>query len=186
MKWVFLLSFFTRGGVLSGQSLERQQLREGFLESTQRKSALDSFIKKLQVIQVKSPAQECYYGICLALLTEQTNGIVAKIKLVNQSKDILNHSIARDPRDPELRFIRLTLEHYLPAFLGMSKEIPCDLAIIFANPDFFSDNPSLKKKALEFLLATHRCTPEQNNLLLHQLAELNKKTFNGLALTTSR
>lgn len=159
---------------LYSQSMDRQQLRDGFLGSIQRKSALDSFINKLEMIVAKSPAQECYYGICYGLRANYVDGIWPKIKLVNEAKGLLDHSIQRDLNDPELRFIRLTLEHFLPAFLGMSKDIQKDLAVIFAQPVFIADSPPLRKKALEFLLATHRCSFEQNKILQLQLAELNK------------
>ena len=114
------------------------------------------------------------------------DGIWSKIKLVNKAKDLLDHSIERDPSDPELRFIRLTLEHFLPAFLGMSKDIQKDLAVIFAQPVFVADSPPLKKKALEFLLATHRCSFEQNKILQLQLAELNKAQRPELAVLNVR
>jgi hypothetical protein len=159
---------------LSAQPMDRQQLRDCFLGSMQSKGALDSFTSKLEKITAKSPAQECYCGICYGLRTHYTDGMWSKIKLVGKAKDLIDHSIERDPRDPELRFIRLTLEHYLPAFLGMSKDIQRDLAVIFAQPVLVADSPPLKKKALEFLLATHRCTFEQDKILQLQLAELNK------------
>jgi hypothetical protein len=167
---------------LFAQPMDRQQLRDCFLGSTQSKSALDSFIGKLEKIEVKSPAQECYYGICFGLKTNYTDGMWYKIKMVNKAKALIDRSIERDPNDPELRFIRLTLEHYLPAFLGMSKDIQKDLAVIFAQPVFIADSPPLKKKALEFLLATHRCNIEQNKILQLQLAELNKTQHLELAV----
>ena len=87
----------------------------------------------------------------------------------------MNSAVDRDPKDPELRFMRLMLEHFLPAFLGLNKHIPDDLQVIFAHPNFIDDNPNLKKKVLEFLLWSKRCTAEQNKLLQAQMDELNKK-----------
>jgi hypothetical protein len=68
--------------------------------------------------------------------------------------------------------MRFTLEHFLPNFLGLSKHIPEDLAVIFKNPDFIDDAPHLKKKVIEFLIWSKRCTPEQNLLLKNELAVL--------------
>jgi hypothetical protein len=67
------------------------------------------------------------------------------------------------------------LEHFLPSFLGFNKHIPEDLKVIFSNPNFIDDNPPLKKKILEFLLWSKRCTAEQDKLLQDQMDELNKK-----------
>ena len=110
----------------------------------------------------------------------------SKLKLVNKAKDLIDHSIERDPNDPELRFIRLTLEHFIPAFLGMSKDIQKDLAVICAQPIFAADCPAMKKKALEFLLDTHRCNFEQNKMLQQQLAELNKTQHLELAVLSAK
>ena len=184
MKLIILALALITLTEVSSQPVDRQQMREWFLQSMQRKSALDSFMSKLEKLAIKTPAQECYYGICYALSTQYTSGMWAKIKLVNESHSVLNHAIARDPQDPELRFIRLTLEHFLPAFLGMSKDIPSDLAVIMAHPDFVSDSPPLKKKALEFLISTHRCNADQNKALEQQLAGLNKRIQGGLAMTS--
>ena len=167
---------------LFSQPMDRQQLRDCFMGSMQSKSALDSFTGKLEKIATKSPGQECYYGISYALRTNYVDGMWSKLKLVNKAKDLIDHSIERDPNDAELRFIRLTLEHFLPAFLGMSKDIQKDLAVICAQPIFAADCPPLKKKALEFLLATHRCNFEQNKMLQVQLAELNKTQHLELAV----
>jgi hypothetical protein len=171
---------------LSAQPMDRQQLRDCFLGSMQSKGALDSFIGKLDNIVAKSPAQECYYGICFGLRTHYADGMWSKIKLVGKAKDLIDHSIERDPRDPELRFIRVTLEHYLPSFLGMSKDIQKDLTVIFAQPVLVADSPPLKKKALEFLLATHRCSFEQDRILQLQLADLNKTQRLELAVVSSK
>ena len=167
---------------LFSQPISRQQLRDGFLGSIQSKSALNSFIGKLEKIEAKSPAQECYYGICYGLSANYTDGLWCKIKLVNKAKGLIDQAIERDPLDPELRFIRLTLEHYLPAFLGMSKDIQKDLAVICAQPLFAADSPPLQKKALAFLLTTHHCSFEQNKILQLQLSDLNKTRHLELAV----
>ena len=171
---------------LSAQAISRQQLRDGFLASMQSKGALESFTGQLENMDTKSPAQECYYGICYGLKTNYTDGMWSKLKLVNKAKDLIDNAIERDPKDPELRFIRVTLEHYIPAFLGMSKDIQKDLAVIFAQPVFANDNLPLQKKALAFLLATHRCSVEQDKILQIQLTELNKTQHLELAVLSMK
>jgi len=171
---------------LFSQPVSRQQLRDGFLASMQTKGALDAFTGQLEKMDTKSPAQECYYGICYGLKTSYTDGMWSKLKLVNKAKDLIDHAIERDPSDPELRFIRVTLEHYIPAFLGMSKDIPKDLAVICTQPVFAADNLPLQKKALEFLLTTHRCSVEQTKILQLQLTELNKTQHLDLAVLSMK
>ena len=186
MKWIVLGLLFEFSIGTYAQQIERRELREGFLQSLQRKTALDSFLHKLEKISSKSPVQESYFGICNALQAQYTSSMWTKIRLVTESRGVLNDAVTRSPNDPELRFMRLTFEHFLPSFLGMSRDIPADLTAILAHPDFVDDSPALKKMALEFLINTHHGNADQNKFLQQQLADLNKSEPGYGALTSTR
>ncbi len=175
MKWLLFLSTFIFQKEIYCQQFNRQQLRDLFLQATERKTALDSLASKLENIEKKTPTEESYYGLCNGLYCQYDDGNWAKLRHVIKSKNHLNSAVERDSKDPELRFLRLMLEHFLPSFLGLNKHIPDDLHVIFANPNFIDDNLALKKKVIEFLLWSKRCTAEQNKLLQAQMDELNKK-----------
>ena len=174
MKWrVFLFFFFLQTQVFC-QQLNRQQLRALMLQAFERKTALDSLTRQLELIEKKTPTEESYFGMCTAMYCQYDDSYMAKLKHVMKSRSHLNSAVERDAKDPELRFMRLMLEHFLPSFLGLNKHIPDDLAVILANPNFVDNDPALKKKVLEFLIWCKRCTPEQQKLLQTQLDELNK------------
>jgi hypothetical protein len=168
---VFLSSIMLCNATL-GQVISRQQLRSSLLRAIEHKTTLDSLAVQLDLIENKTPAQECYLGMCNALYCQYDDGNWAKLKHVMKSKNHLNNAIERDPADPELRFMRLMLEHFLPAFLGMNKHIPDDLKVIFANLDFVDADPALKKRVIDFLLWCKRCSPQQEQILQSQLADL--------------
>jgi len=173
MRWLlFLFSFLFQTEIFC-QQFKREQLRDLLLHATERKTALDSLTLQLESLQKKTPAEESYFGMCNALYCQYDDGNFAKLKHVMKAKNHLNSAVERDGKDPELRFMRLMLEHFLPAFLGMNKHIPDDLNVIFANPGFIDNDPGLKRKALEFLIWCKRCTPEQEKLLQTQLDALN-------------
>lgn len=175
MKWL-LLPLIALQIQAHSQQLSRQQMRDMFLAATERKTALDSLMARLELIDRKTPTEESYLGICNGFYCQHVDGNWAKLKYVVKAKNHLNSAVERDGKDPELRFMRFMLEHFLPSFLGMNKHIAEDLQVILANPNFIDENPALKKKVLDFLLWTKRCTPEQNKLIQNQLNELNKKT----------
>lgn len=175
MKWLLIFSSFILQTEIFCQQFNRQQLRDLFLQATDRKTALDSLATKLEAIENKTPAEESYYGMCNGLYCQYDDGNWAKLKHVIKSKNHLNSAVERDAKDPELRFLRVMLEHFLPSYLGLNKHIAEDLNVIFANPHFIDDNSSLKKKIIEFLLWSERCTAEQSKLLQAQMDELNKK-----------
>jgi hypothetical protein len=174
MRWLLFLSSLILQTEIFCQQLDRPQLRDGMVQAFEHKTALDSLYTQLELINKKTPVQESYYGMCTALYCNYDDGYMAKLKHVMKARTHLNNAVERDSKDPELRFMRLMLEHFLPGFLGLNKHIPDDLKIILANPDFIDNNPALKKKVLEFLIWCKRCTPEQDKTLQAQLDELNK------------
>lgn len=175
MKWLFFL-FFTLTEVSAiAQTLSRDQLRYHFLQASERKGALDTFLQKLDKISQKTPTEECYFGICNGICCQYDESNWSKFKHVVKAKNALNSAIEKDQKDPELRFMRFMLEHFLPSFLGFNKHIDEDIKVIFANPNFIDDNLPLKKKVLEFLIWTKRCNAEQTKLLEAKMKEINKK-----------
>lgn len=157
------------------QQLSKQQMRDLLVVATEHKLVLDSLLNILESIDNKTPTEESYCGICYGLCCNYDEGNWAKLKHVIKSKNCLNNAVERDPKNPELRFMRFMLEHFLPSFLGFNKHIPDDLKVVFANPTFIDDNPRMKKMTIDFLLWTKRCTPEQTKLLEAQLVQLTKK-----------
>ncbi len=174
MKWLFFLFSFMLQTQSFCQQFSRQQLRSLIVQAMERRGTLDSLTQQLASIEKKTPAEESYFGMCNAMYCQYDDSYMAKLKHVMKSRSHLNSAVERDAKDPELRFMRLMLEHFLPGFLGLNKHITDDLKVIFANPDFVNNDPALKKKVLEFLLWCKRCTPEQEKLLQTQLDELNK------------
>lgn len=174
MKWLVLISSFILQTEVFCQQFDREQLRALLLRAFEHKTALDSLTLRLECVEQKTPTEESYFGMCNALYCQYDDGNWAKLKHVMKSRNHLNNAVERDPTDPELRFMRVMLEHFLPSFLGMNKHIPDDLKVIFANMSFVDNDPGLKKKVIEFLIWCKRCTPEQEQILQTQLAELNK------------
>jgi hypothetical protein len=175
MKYLIFFFLIFLAEVILSQNVNRQQLRDSFLRAAENKNTLDSLVVRLEQIESKTPAEESYYGICNGLYCQYDESNWAKLKHVMKSKNHLNNAVERDPKDPELRFMRLMLEHFLPSFLGLNKHIPEDLKVILANPNFIDENLSLKKKVIEFLLWSKRCTPEQNKLLEEEKELVDKK-----------
>lgn len=174
-RLLMLLLLLTLAGTeAAAQTVSRQQLRESFLGATTRRSALDSLTRKLESLSRKSPAEESYLGICNGLYCQYEASNWAKLKYVMKSKNHLNSAVERDAKDPELRFLRLMLEHFLPSFLGLNKHISEDLAVIFSNPAFIDENADLKRKVIEFLIWSKRCSPTQHQLLERKLEEMNR------------
>lgn len=150
----------------------RQDLRNSFLRAIDKRESLDSLKLILENKNNRTFLEDSYLGICYALYANYAEGNFAKLKYVWKAHKLLNKSVSEKPNDPEPRFFRFMLEHHLPSFLGLNKDIPHDLNIIFTNQHFLDDNIAMKKKAIEFLLWTNRCNQNQSALLKAQLSKL--------------
>lgn len=59
--------------------------------------------------------------------------VFKKMSLLGDGKEKLEKSIANDPKSIELRFLRLTIQTYMPAFLGYYADKENDKAFVLAN-----------------------------------------------------
>ena len=176
MKYfIFILTLITIIEYADAQSCDRQSLRLRYQQCFQRRTALDSFVGMLERSANRSAAEESYLGISYGLTIQYVQGMWSKYRVLVKSKSLLNSAVERDPTDPELRFMRLTLEHHIPAFLCMSTHINDDLRTMISKPAFLDENPEMKRQAIEFILDTKRCNPEQSRILEKLLADTKKR-----------
>jgi hypothetical protein len=169
--FLFLPSF------IRAQTFSQSELRSLYLQATQKADAVEEVIHRLSSLPRYTPSEQGYLGICHGLKAQHVESMWSKLRQVQKSKSLLNAAIRRDPRDPELRFLRFSIEHFIPSFLLMSGDIDEDLEVIFRNPAFIDDNPKLKKRVVEFILWTKRTNPSQTNQLQSTLVELKKQGF---------
>jgi hypothetical protein len=158
--WVALQLFGF--GKACSQTVTREKLREYFLTALEHKGARDSIIQKLEKIKHKTPCEESYTGICYAFRTYNCTSTWSKLPYVFKARTHLNNAVERAPKDPEFRFLRFVLEHYLPPFLGLNKHMSEDLQFVFSHLNFIDDNPRVKKKVFEFILKSKRASTAQN------------------------
>ena len=159
----------------SGQAYPKDVIRGRYMQALKRHGALDTLYKQLSAVRSPTPFEESYLGICTGMEAQFADGMWSKYKLAAKSKSHLNRAVDRDTKDTELRFLRFTFEYYLPGFLLMSSHMNTDLKMVFANIGFLGEAPDVKKVVLEFILSTHRCTPDETKIIERVLAEVKKK-----------
>lgn len=172
-----LLCLLFLPALVVAQTFSKPELRAFYMQATQKAEAVEQVIHRLSALPRHSPTEQGYLGICHGLKAQHVESMWLKLRQVQKSKSLLNSAIRRDPLDPELRFLRFSIEHFIPSFLLMSGDINEDLEVIFRNPGFIDDNPKLKKLVVEFILWTNRANANQINQLQSALAELKKQGF---------
>lgn len=82
-------------------------------------------------------------------------------------------AVEEDPRNIEIRFLRLAIEYNLPAFLGMSTHLEEDVEKIVSDLSRVSQmqvNPMFGEYIFHFLKETNLCTSDQLALMKQSFA----------------
>ena len=94
---------------------------------------------------------------------------------MNDSQTTFKAAVAKDPHNIEIRFMRFSIEHNLPKFLGYDDNLISDrLEMIkqIDNKNYSAADQHLVKAIILFLIDSKRCTPSETNKLQQQLAAL--------------
>lgn len=127
-------------------------------DSNKLKTTLDS---------IKNP-NECikgYMGMYYMIEANHLYNPYSKLNSFNKGKNLLDEAIKNDPKNIELRFLRLGVQTKAPSLLGYNKQIESDKTFIISTYPTISDN-DLKKRIKEFMIQSSTCTEQE------------KKTFN--------
>lgn len=91
-----------------------------------------------------------------------------KLEYFNESMDLFEKAVVSDPDNLEIRFLRFTILHHIPSFLGHSDERNKDMLVILkelAKKDYSMIKPDIQKGIAEFLLRTGRLNQAQEKKL---------------------
>lgn len=91
-----------------------------------------------------------------------------KLKYFNKSMEIFNKAISKEPNSLEIRFLRFTILHYVPAILGHSEERRSDadeIVVQLLKKDYSSIKPEIQQGIAEFLIKSNRLSPYHKKLI---------------------
>jgi hypothetical protein len=135
----------------------------------------DSLYRDLGSIKNRTGLITGYLGTLEALKAKHTWNPYYKIKYLNDAEKTFKGAVTRDPTNIEIRFMRFSVEHNVPGFLGYTKNLVTDRTEIIKQIDrkhYSSADAALVKTIITFLIDSKRCTPTENSNLSHHLAAL--------------
>ncbi|MCF8277929.1 MAG: hypothetical protein K9J17_14440 [Flavobacteriales bacterium] len=91
-----------------------------------------------------------YKGAVELGMARHDPNVFKKMGFFGDGKDNLEKSIANDPQNIELRFLRLTIQTYMPAFLGYGGDKENDKTFVLANLDK-APSEEFKKRVRGFI-----------------------------------
>jgi hypothetical protein len=156
-------------------SQDPKVLRKKIIQSIQSRNTTDSLYNVLNKINKKTPLIVAYIGTLDALKAKHAWNPYSKIKYLNVSEKRLQTAVADEPHNIEIRFMRFSIQHNVPSFLGFGKNLVEDRHEIIKQIDvknYGSADRDLTIGIIKFLIDSKRCTPLENADLSKQLAAL--------------
>lgn len=140
---------------------------------------LESFVKneipKREKFKVYSIA---YSGGIAAVKSKHAFWPMKKLNYLKESLRFLNQAIEMDPDNLEIRFMRFSILHYVPSFLGYNSEKENDAAVIvklLMRKDYSILDSEIQKGIAEFMINSKRLDDNSILSLRNELTYLKSK-----------
>lgn len=154
-------------------SIDIKQIRKQLVLAVDQEETTDSLYTSLSSLSEKTPLIVGYLAALQALKAKHAWNPYRKLQYLNQSRKQFDNAIAADSTNIEIRFMRFSVQHNLPGFLGQSENLDADRQVILVQLDkenYGTADKSLTKTIIRFLLESKRCTAAEAEKLKSQLA----------------
>jgi len=143
-------------------------LKTDLVKAVESSKLTDSLYSKLIKSPNKTGLTTAYIGTLEALKAKHSWNPYNKIKYVKVSFKTMQTAVNMDKENLEIRFMRFSIQHYTPGFLGFSKDLDTDRKEIikhYQNRNFGIADASLIKNVAKFMVESKRCTAEEVKVL---------------------
>ncbi|TPE42861.1 hypothetical protein [Pontibacter mangrovi] len=159
----FILLLLLAQVALAGNktSYTLSELRTEYLQASLDKDAAELFNKKMAAYREKDPVVLAYKAVSEAVMAKYLWNPYSKLKQLRTAAAIFDEAVALDKDHPEIRFLRFTVEHYVPRYLNLSGHLAEDKQVMI---DSLKQHPAsgisteLARTIRDFLLKKDHCT----------------------------
>lgn len=125
MRYVISLTllFLSVNSLFSQTSLD--QIRLNYITAVSDENTCNKMIEELQ-LKTNNAVYLGYLGGFQAIWANHVGNPLSKLKTFNRGKANIEKSIKQDPNNPELRYIRLSIQKNVPGILGYKSMIATD------------------------------------------------------------
>ncbi|MDB5012400.1 MAG: hypothetical protein JWQ25_602 [Daejeonella sp.] len=148
-------------------SNEIAEIKKALIKAIGSSRTTDSLYVKLQSRKGDNPMMTACIGIIEALKAKHAWNPYNKMKYVAMANNTMKEAVEASSQNMEIRFMRFSIQHYTPAFLGYSKNLEEDRKALvnhYRNKTLGND-PLLIKSIAKFIIDSKRCTPAEVSVL---------------------
>ena len=163
MRTLLTLSLLLYGS-LSWAQLSLDEIRRELVFEEFNKEQTVSFYKRMSVLEEQDPVVLAYKGVSEALMAKVKWDPFSKLAHLADARDMIDEAIEMDRNNLEIRFLRFSLEYYVPSIFRISKNMEEDKEVIIANLrnlDGFYFEDDMVQFILNFLDESELCTNEE-------------------------
>lgn len=152
------------------QPMKLDDMRKAYLKGVESKDAAVSFYKRMEKNPDEDALTLAYKGASASLMARYISGPLNKLDYLAGTDLIFKKAVKKAPDNIEIRFLRFSYQHYVPKFLGYSKNLEEDRDVIVngmvGHEDRVKADPLFHKPIVSFLLESKRLTPTQTEQVL--------------------
>ncbi|KAA9339096.1 hypothetical protein F0P96_00215 [Hymenobacter busanensis] len=171
MKLLFLLLTFFAAlftPPASHQPYAVPALRRQFHEAATDETAGRRFHQLMSQYTERDAVVLAYKAASEAIMAKHTGGLFDKMDRVKAASRQFDEAVSLAPQQPEVRFLRFSIESNLPGFLGASKHVDEDRAFLVKTA-LQHPKSGLDAEAFDvmrdFLIARNHVSPDEAQLL---------------------
>ena len=143
---------------------EYEELRLLFYSAVQNEDNMNSFKEKLYKVfgeynSTIEPLGIAYWGIYRTLIAKHSLNPYTKLKELKKGLEIIEEAIKKDQNNLEIRFLRFSVLHHIPDFLGYNEEKNNDaqkILELLKKQDYSKLDFNFQKGIAEFMIKTKR------------------------------
>ena len=154
---------------------ELPEIRKDYILAVKNEKAADRLYQSLKDKDLSAPIILAYFGSAQAIRARHAFNPYNKIAFLKSGLTTLEKAVSKSPDNLEIRYLRFSLEHYIPAFLGFSKHLEEDKRMIInltKQKKFGLMDKALLLNLRNFMKETKRCSKQE-------IATLDQAIENG-------
>jgi hypothetical protein len=142
-------------------------IRKTIVLAVNNEKITDSLLQKLSPFSDKNPLLMGYVATLQALKSKHHWNPYSKLRYLQLASKNMNKAVAGAPMNLEIRFMRFSIQHFTPSFLGYSKQLAEDrqvLVKLYETQNFGTADAIFVKSIAQFMLESKRCTEAEKQL----------------------
>jgi hypothetical protein len=152
----------------SDGSYSLSKLRALYPKASAKEEIGRQFYARMASYQGNNPVVLGYQAVSEAVMAKHVWSPYQKLKHVRNSGTIFRDALNKDPQNPEVRFLRFTVEYSIPRYLKMSENLAADREFV-AQQLLRHPNSGIDQEGYilmrNFMLNGNHLTPAERGLL---------------------